>query len=231
MNIVRNSNLNKILREKLPENFTVKINNGNGYCVFDFDGKGRGFSVESYENGNLVNKVETLTLNHNNSKKETVLVQSGEIGRHNVVEYKSLGDLIPLRVYEREYDDFGGGTHTYPHGFVLVDKNLQVVYKNKPQHIGDDSCIIRDATEFMKIFCKIGPHVMAYMDERHLAKENFKELLEKTFEIRKNTLKKLGKTEQIEQEEKVYKEMLEVMQKEFNQQKDSSLFYSMSIEK
>lgn len=233
MSIIENDSWNKILKNNLPPKFVVKIHNGRGYGVFDFDGKNRGFSVESYENGELIKQVETLTKQNTNPKhgeprKETILVQSGEIGRGNVEEYESFGDLVPLRTYEREYDDFAGGTHTYPNGFALVDKNLNVVYKSKEKD-RVYTCKIREASDILALVCKQGPSAMAFMDERNLADDKFKEALTKSFELRKKTLNNSGRTEQVEQEQKLFDKMLEILQKEFNEQMETNSMYSMSL--
>ena len=234
MSVIRDNKWRKILEENFPPKFVVKISNGRGYGVFDFDGKGRGFSVESLVDGKTVKQVETLTRGNPNPQpddpaKEPILVQSGDLGRLNVTEYKSYGDLIPLSTYERYYEDFGGGTHTAPNGFVLVDKDLNVVYKSVKGD-RDYSCKIANADEILKIIGKYGPCAMAYLDERLLAKEGFDKKLDIAFTTRKNVLTKLNKTEQIAEEQELFEKMKKLLQAEFEEQKESSVFYSMSIE-
>lgn len=233
MSVIRDNQWRKILEENFPPKFVVKISNGRGYGTFDFDGKGRGFSVESIVDGKTVKEVETLTRgnqNHGEATRETILVQSGDLGRFNVAEYKSYGDLIPLSTYERYYEDFGGGTHTAPNGFVLVDKDLNVVYKSVKSD-RDYSCKIANADEILKIIGKYGPCAMAYLDERLLAKEDFDKKLDIAITTRKNVLTKLNKTEQIAEEQELFEKMKKFLQAEFEEQKESSIFYSMSIEK
>ena len=233
MSVIRDNKWRKILEENFPPKFIVKISNGRGYGVFDFDGKGRGFSVESSVDGKTVKEVETLTRGNQKQGEatgETILVQSGDLGRLNVTEYKSYGDLIPLSTYERYYEDFGGGTHTAPNGFVLVDKDLNVVYKSVKGD-RDYSCKIANADEILKIIGKYGPCAMAYLDERLLAKEDFYKKLDIAFTTRKNVLIKHDKAEQIAEEQELFEKMIKFLQAEFEEQKESSIFYSMSIEK
>lgn len=235
MSVIRDNKWKKILEENFPPKFVVKISNGRGYGVFDFDGKGKGFSVESSVDGKTVKQVETLTRRnpnpqHGEDTKETILVQSGDLGKFNVAEYKSYGDLIPLSTYERYYEDFGGGTHTAPNGFVLVDKDLNVVYKSVKGD-RDYSCKIANADEILKIIGKYGPCAMAYLDERLLAQEGFDKKLDIAFTTRKNVLIKHNKTEQIAEEQELFEKMKKLLQAEFEEQKESSVLYNMSIEK
>ena len=234
MSIIRNDRWRKILEENFPSKFIIKINNGRGYGVLDFDGKGRGFAVESLVDDKVIKQVETLTRRNPNPKHgeptmETILVQSGDLGRFNVTEYKSYGDLIPVTTFERYYEDFAGGTHTAPNGFALLDKDLNVVYKSVKGD-RDYSCKIANADEILKIIGKYGPCAMAYLDERLLAKEGFDKKLEIAFTTRKNVLTKLNKTEQIAEEQELFEKIKKLLQAELEQQKESSVLYSMSIE-
>lgn len=233
MSAIRDNKWRKTLEENFPPKFIVKISNGRGYGVFDFDGKGRGFSVESLVDGKTVKEVETLTRGnqkHGEPPMETILVQSGDLGRFNVTEYKSYGDLIPVTTYERYYEDFGGGTHTAPNGFAIVDKDLNVVYKSVKGD-RDYSCKIANSDAILKIIGKYGPCAMAYLDERLLAKEGFDKKLDIAFTTRKNVLIKHNKTEQIAEEQELFEKMKKLLQAELEEKKESSISYSMSIER
>lgn len=189
--------LNKIF----PSKFTVVVNSGRGYS---YNGITRDFKVKSYIKDKVYKEIKEI------KSDRCVQVDKGGIEKFN-----SIGNLISLNTYEKEYEDFGA-YRLYPYGYVVLDRDLNIVYESK--YLGTiKHHVVRNEDAFLQMLYKYGPSSLAYIDIDMLQNPNFKDSLNTIFAKRIDSLiRKNCPIEKIEEETNQFKEATKYIEKTYN---------------
>lgn len=194
----------KKLKELYGSNFTMEVNSGKPYR-YGHKTYTEGFGVKSIVDGKVVKEIERIDIEG--------YIQEDTGGIQN---YESLGDLICVPLYQAEYDDYTDGHYFDDDGFVVLDKDLSVVYRSDKKDLKRVG-LIRNQNAILKMVSKYGPCALAYLHTPIINDEKFVDLLDKTFDERVKSLNK----------DKVAQEKIDLEKKQFSQTKE----YIQELEK
>lgn len=129
---------------------------------------------------------------------------------------KSVGGLISLPVYIQKGDDYMGVYYPEYVGNVILDKELNVVYKNTYTA----SRIFYRTEDAYKFLYNFGPCAIAFMDEKSF-NSDVKQDLQRVFDMRVNHLKECFVSEEKIQEEKdIFKQAIDEIDKQYLSQSE-----------
>ena len=168
----------KKLQELYGSKFTIEVNSGKTNYRHGIIARTDGFSVKSIVDGKVVKEIEKIALVQGYIQEDSGGIQ----------KYESLGDLICVPLYEAEYDDEDNRHWFEDNGFVILDKDLNVVYKSDKKDLKRLGRV-RNQNAILQMVSKYGPCALAHAYNSVLEDEKFIESLDKTFKERIKILK------------------------------------------
>ena len=201
------------INEIFPQKFTLVVNSGEGYKYTN--GRTTGFSVKTVAD----NKVIAETTEVLDYKKGQYL--QNDYG--GIREYNSRGDLVSAEYNVAQYDDFVGSDYMETEGFVLLDKDLNVVYKSNQDDYTRARLMV-DKNAMLKLIFRYGPCALAHIHPSAMKDEEFKKLIGSVLDRRAAKLSETN-PEQIKEEVAQVKEVLKNFEQQ-NERKAETGFYS-----
>ena len=181
------------LKDIFPSQFKLVVDSGKGY-TYKF-GRTEGFSAKTVQGDKVIAETSEPI-----DYKKGLYIQNDYGG---VNEYDSLGDLICVDLNEAQYDDFVNNHYFDKKGFVLLDKDLNVVYKSNEEDLRRANRI-NNKTAMLKLVFKYGPCALGYLNYEAMEDEEFKRLLgavldKRTAKMKDDPAKVQAEVEQVEQ--------------------------------
>ena len=132
-------------------------------------------------------------------------------GSYKVEIRKSVGGLVAVPIYVQYGDDIMGVYYPERRGFVVLDKDLNIVYKNAI----NASSVFYNQEDAYKFLHNFGPCALALMQPKGF-NSDVQQDVQRVFEMRvKKQEENFINPAKIEEEKKQFKEAFQILKKEY----------------
>lgn len=180
----------------------------------------------------LGNSTFEQILKHVEGKKQTAPIKSmnGEIyiygerycvgnANYRVGIDKSVGKLVPISIYQQFGDDMMGVYYPEYRGCVLVDKKLNVVYKQ----CSEPGRVYESPEDCLGVLYNFGPCALSFLRENDLSEDLLTDI-RKTYNKRVYTLAKNGILEhKIENEQNMFDKCYAVLEQTHSKNAETTI--------
>lgn len=122
---------------------------------------------------------------------------------------KSYGNLVALPVYHQYGDDMIGRYYPSFKGYVVLDNNLNIVYKQ----CSNSSDVLESPGDCLALLYKYGPCALSFLKEKDFESRTLFDEIKQTFDKRVEKLKDNGVLDyKIEKEQKQFEECCKIIE-------------------
>lgn len=131
-------------------------------------------------------------------------------GMYKVELRKSVGALVAVPIYVQYGDDMMGVYYPERRGFVVLDKDLNIVYKNAV----NANSVFYNQEDAYKFLHNFGPCALAFMEPKHF-NSDIQQDVQRVFDLRvKKQEENFINPDKIAEEKKQFKEAFDILKTE-----------------